>query len=488
MAHRRHVPRDAGHGVHPLHARGARGRWATPCGPACRTPTTAWRPASAPCATNSSPSTTTRGSPPTSTPAAATNGTAPGGRSWYPPCTRWCAPIPKPGATGCSSTASSPSRSFGLSKNESNAILEMLYRHCVNPNTPAASAGRPVGGVLGQPGHPALRAGRLRRRGPLRPPGDPAGGPALRSRHALPELIPSSWPRPGSRPTWASPYRVRRHQRRQLRRDLTMVAGAPLERARRIAAGRWRGSSSWSRWPPRGRPCCTSSPCGGRPPRTGAVGHRPPRHRAVRGHRGPATEDAGLARKGRRPATERAVGRSFTAGLLVTIAAGGDNLAVYIPLFHEGGTTNLLTLAVVFALGEVAVTMVILAAGRHPPARSVMAKLGALAVPLSGVRSASRTGLGGDALLALLTGRRSGAVARPSAPCLTAKRSVEGGPIEQLQGKVAVITGAASGIGKAVATPATAEGMKVVLADTEENALKEAADSSLPPVPTSSQP
>src|SRR5580692_5949492 len=48
--------------------------------------------------------------------------------------------------------------------------------------------------------------------------------------------------------------------------------------------------------------------------------------------------------------------------------------------------------------------------------------------------------------------------------------------MEQLRGKVAVITGAASGIGRAVATRAAAEGMKVVLADIEENALKEAAD------------
>jgi NAD(P)-dependent dehydrogenase (short-subunit alcohol dehydrogenase family) len=48
--------------------------------------------------------------------------------------------------------------------------------------------------------------------------------------------------------------------------------------------------------------------------------------------------------------------------------------------------------------------------------------------------------------------------------------------MENLQGKVAVITGAASGIGRAVATRAAAEGMKVVLADIEENALKEATD------------
>jgi NAD(P)-dependent dehydrogenase (short-subunit alcohol dehydrogenase family) len=48
--------------------------------------------------------------------------------------------------------------------------------------------------------------------------------------------------------------------------------------------------------------------------------------------------------------------------------------------------------------------------------------------------------------------------------------------MEHLQGKVAVVTGAASGIGKAVATRAADEGMKVVLADIEENALKETAD------------
>lgn len=46
--------------------------------------------------------------------------------------------------------------------------------------------------------------------------------------------------------------------------------------------------------------------------------------------------------------------------------------------------------------------------------------------------------------------------------------------MEQLEGKVAVVTGAASGIGKAVAVRAAAEGMKVVLADIEEGPLKEA--------------
>ena len=46
--------------------------------------------------------------------------------------------------------------------------------------------------------------------------------------------------------------------------------------------------------------------------------------------------------------------------------------------------------------------------------------------------------------------------------------------MEELEGKVAVITGAASGIGRAVALRAAAEGMKVVLADIEEGPLKEA--------------
>jgi NAD(P)-dependent dehydrogenase (short-subunit alcohol dehydrogenase family) len=45
--------------------------------------------------------------------------------------------------------------------------------------------------------------------------------------------------------------------------------------------------------------------------------------------------------------------------------------------------------------------------------------------------------------------------------------------VENLQGKVAVITGGASGIGKAVAAQAASEGMRVVVADIEETALKE---------------
>ena len=46
--------------------------------------------------------------------------------------------------------------------------------------------------------------------------------------------------------------------------------------------------------------------------------------------------------------------------------------------------------------------------------------------------------------------------------------------MEDLRGKVAVITGGASGIGWAVARRAAAEGIKVVIADIEEGALKQA--------------
>ena len=48
--------------------------------------------------------------------------------------------------------------------------------------------------------------------------------------------------------------------------------------------------------------------------------------------------------------------------------------------------------------------------------------------------------------------------------------------MKDFQGKTAVVTGAASGIGRALAEKCIQEGMKVVLADVEENALNKAAD------------
>jgi NAD(P)-dependent dehydrogenase (short-subunit alcohol dehydrogenase family) len=48
--------------------------------------------------------------------------------------------------------------------------------------------------------------------------------------------------------------------------------------------------------------------------------------------------------------------------------------------------------------------------------------------------------------------------------------------VQDLKGKTAVVTGAASGIGKALAAKSCAEGMNVVMADVEEGALAKARD------------
>ena len=94
-----------------------------------------------------------------------------------------------------------------------------------------------------------------------------------------------------------------------------------------------------------------------------------------------AAQPAAQKRHRRRP-EERAVGRSLTAAALVTIAAGGDNLAVYIPLFRVGGATNIGVIVAVFTAGEALVTWVVLAGGRHPRARGAMERLGHVAVPI----------------------------------------------------------------------------------------------------------
>ncbi len=100
----------------------------------------------------------------------------------------------------------------------------------------------------------------------------------------------------------------------------------------------------------------------------------------------PSEEAAGAVerttRRWRARPEQRAVGRSFTAAALVTVAAGGDNLAVYIPLFRVGGAANIGAIATVFVLGEAAVTWLVLAGGRHAGARRVMLRLGHVAVPV----------------------------------------------------------------------------------------------------------
>jgi cadmium resistance protein CadD (predicted permease) len=167
---------------------------------------------------------------------------------------------------------------------------------------------------------------------------------------------------------------------------MTMVASAPLDRARRIAAGQVAGFVFLVVLAAAAAAVLFEFS----PKVVGLLG-LVPLTIGVRGlvglRKSPGPEEgapgAGARpRRGRRTAAERAVGRSFTAGALVTIGAGGDNLAAYIPLFRVGGTANLAAICIVFVLGEVLVTAVILGGGRHPKARSVMTRLGALAVPV----------------------------------------------------------------------------------------------------------
>jgi cadmium resistance protein CadD (predicted permease) len=154
---------------------------------------------------------------------------------------------------------------------------------------------------------------------------------------------------------------------------MAMVAGAPLERARRIAAGQVVGFVVLVAISAAGAALLFEIS----PRVVGLLGLVP----LAIGLRGLIGLRPG--RPGRRPpAVRRAVGRSLTAAALVTIAAGGDNLAVYIPLLRVGGTTRLSVIAVVFVLGEVAVTALVLVGGSHPRARAVLSRVGDVAVPL----------------------------------------------------------------------------------------------------------
>jgi len=161
---------------------------------------------------------------------------------------------------------------------------------------------------------------------------------------------------------------------------MAMVAGAPLERAHRIAAGQVFGFAllvavavvaaaalfEFS--------AAVVGLLGLVPLAIGVKG-------VVGLRRATVSSGEGVGSR-RSKAAERAVGRSFTAAVLVTIGAGGDNLAAYIPLFRVGGATNIVAITVVFVLGEVAVTAVVLTGGRHPKVRTALDRLGAVAVPV----------------------------------------------------------------------------------------------------------
>lgn len=161
-----------------------------------------------------------------------------------------------------------------------------------------------------------------------------------------------------------------------------LVAGAPLDRARRIAAGQVVGFVAIVLIAAAAAALLFEFS----PAAVGLLGFVPLAI-GVRGVIGllvhpRAAEQPSESRSRRRRATDRAVGRSLTAAALITLSAGGDNLAAYIPLFRQGGASKISAIALVFVVGEIGVTVAVLATGRHPHARAVMTRLGEVAVPL----------------------------------------------------------------------------------------------------------
>ena len=168
---------------------------------------------------------------------------------------------------------------------------------------------------------------------------------------------------------------------------MAMVAGAPLERAHRIAAGQVFGFALLVAVAAAAAAllfefsAAVVGLLGLVPLAIGVRGLVGLWRARSDGEDDEAAAGSGRRRSGRGPA-QRAVGRSFTAAVLVTISAGGDNLAAYIPLFRVGGASNLGALAAVFVVGEAAVTWLVLTGGRHPRARGVMLRIGQVAVPV----------------------------------------------------------------------------------------------------------
>jgi cadmium resistance protein CadD (predicted permease) len=169
---------------------------------------------------------------------------------------------------------------------------------------------------------------------------------------------------------------------------MAMVAGAPLQRAHRIAAGQVFGFAVLVAVAASAAAllfefsAAVVGLLGLVPLAIGIRGLVGLARAPAAGEDDTAPPPTGVRRRWRLRPEQRAVGRSFTAAALVTIAAGGDNLAAYIPLFRVGGGANIGAIAVVFVAGEALLTWGILAGGRHPKARRALLRIGHVAVPI----------------------------------------------------------------------------------------------------------
>jgi cadmium resistance protein CadD (predicted permease) len=86
--------------------------------------------------------------------------------------------------------------------------------------------------------------------------------------------------------------------------------------------------------------------------------------------------------EGRSRLARRSFGSGLAAAAVITIAAGGDNLAVYTALFRVARVRGTLASLLLFAVGELVLTALVLRAGRHRRVRATFTAIGTVATPL----------------------------------------------------------------------------------------------------------